>query len=66
MIYTFFFENPEKYSEEFLNESLIKISKIFQISKLSKKSNFADIPKLFFRSCKYSSGVLETAVKYGD
>ena len=44
-------ENPEKYPEEFLNESLIKKSNIFQISKLSKNLNFIDIPKLFFRSC---------------
>ena len=53
-------ENPENYPDEFLNESLIKKSKFFQISRYLNLANFIDIPKLFFRSCKYSSGVLET------
>ena len=60
-----FLENPEKYPEAFLNKSLIKILKKFLTSKWSKISNFADIQKLFFRSCRYTSGVLKTACNAG-
>ena len=40
-------ENSEKYPDEFLNESLIKKSKFFQISKYLNLANFIVINKRF-------------------
>ena len=57
-------ENPKQFSEAFLNKSLIKISQKNLTSEWSKISNFADIPKLFFRRCQNCSGVLKIAWRF--